>query len=410
MIKLIKFIIPLISITLFSCGNTTLYNTSKISLGFGHTAVIKPEGSVFIWGENSNYALGDGTDVNKNTPQNITSRFLLSGNEKVTQISTGGEHSSALTSKGRVFMWGLNHNFQLGIGTFNPQSTPLDLTLSFPISNNDKIKHISLGYDHSSALSNLGRLFVWGSNTDGKLGDGTFSSERTTPHEITTFFPLNNTDKLSSVKLGQYHSAGLSESGRVFIWGLNYSGLLGDGTFTSRKTPTEITSLFQLPNDDKIVQISLGELHSSALSSEGRVYTWGSNDYGQLGNGTNIDSNLPIEISNKFSLSNGEKISLLSLGAVHSSAITTSGRIFVWGSNEYSVLGDGTYINRNLPVEITFRFSLLNNEQIEVISMGSYHSSAVTSKGNIFMWGENWSGQLGNGSNQNINFPNKVIF
>jgi uncharacterized repeat protein (TIGR02543 family) len=154
------------------------------------------------------------------------------------------------------------------------------------------------------------------------------------------------------------HSTTLTSTGRVFMWGANGSGQLGDGTTTDKEVPTEITSNFSLATGEKVMSLSLGYTHSSALTSTGRVFMWGGNGSGQLGDGTTTDKNVPTEITSNFSLRPNDKIIGLSLGGVYSSALSAMGRVFVWGWNELGYLGDGTSTSRSIPTEITTGFSL----------------------------------------------------
>ena len=168
---------------------------------------------------------------------------------------------------------------------------------------------VSLGNIHSSALLEKGRVFTWGANGLGQLGDGT-TTTRNSPIEITTSGALNNLDpddKIVMVNLSNVHSSALSQEGRVFTWGANRDGQLGDDTTTNRTTPVEITTSGALNNldpDDKIVMVNLGGRHSSALSEKGRVFTWGRNTDGQLGDGTTATKTSPVEITTSGALNN----------------------------------------------------------------------------------------------------------
>jgi alpha-tubulin suppressor-like RCC1 family protein len=110
--------------------------------------------------------------------------------------------------------------------------------------------------------------------------------------------------------------------------------------------------MFTLSSGEKIVGVSLGYYHSSALTSFGRLFMWGYNYYGQLGDGTTTDSSTPIDITNNFTLSSGEKIESVSLGYYHSSALTSLGRLFMWGWNYYGQLGNGTTTDSSMPISI----------------------------------------------------------
>ena len=371
----------------------------QVSLGYSHSAALTSNGRLFTWGYNDYGQLGDGSAVDKYIPIEITNRFSLATEDKIIQVSLGGNHSVALTSNGRLFTWGYNYYGELGDGTTTYRYTPTEITNRFSLSKGDKIIQVSLGTSHSAALTSNGRLFTWGYNQYGKLGDGT-TTNRSTPTEITNRFSLATEDKIIQVSLGGNHSAALTSNGRLFTWGYNWYGQLGDGTTTNGFTPTEITSRFILATEDKIIQVSLGGNHSAALTSSGRLFTWGYNHSGQLGDfnaGTYRYS--PKEITNRFSLATEDKIIQVSLGTSHSAALTSSGRLFTWGSNYNGQLGDEIYNNRSTPTEITNRFSLATGDKIIRVSLSNYISAALTSNGRLFTWGYNKFGQLGDGTN-----------
>ena len=401
------------SFTTIFAENPTLYakwgfDFSLLSMGNYHSSALNATGRVFMWGRNSSGQLGDGTTSDKNVPTEITSRFPLIQGDKITSLSLGSTYSSALSLTGRVFMWGRNSSGQLGDGTTSDKNVPTEITSRFPLIQGDKITSLSAGPNHSSALSATGRVFMWGSNQNGQLGDGTIelNTFRIVPFEITSKFILNEGDKVISLFLNGQVSSALTLSGRVFMWGSNIRALnavLGDGTTVfNRNVPTEITSRFSLEESDRIVSLSLGhDAFSSALSATGRVFMWGYNSDGQLGDGTTLHRSVPIEITKKFSLDLGDKIISLSLGNVHSSALSATGRIFMWGANSVGQLGDGTTSDKNVPTEITSRFPLIQDDKITSLSLGSNHSSALSATGRLYIWGWNYYGQLGDGNDEN---------
>ncbi|NLZ61530.1 MAG: hypothetical protein GX904_01895, partial [Acholeplasmataceae bacterium] len=166
---------------------------------------------------------------------------------------------------------------------------------------------------------------------------------------------LETGETIVSASLGDNSPSALTSSGRVFTWGRNFFGQLGDGTTNNRFIPTEITSGFALSEGETIVSVSIGTVHSSALTSSGRVFMWGDNQFGQLGDGTTDDRFTPTEITSGFNLSEGETIVSLSLRNMYSSALTSSGRVLMWGSNNNGQLGDGSTTDRSTPTESIFR-------------------------------------------------------
>jgi uncharacterized repeat protein (TIGR02543 family) len=409
--------IPAQNLTLYAKW-TVLPDISFTYLGASHTSSLSSNGRVFIWGDNNYGQLGDGTNSDQNVPTEITSRFSLFEGDKIIELSLGFQHSSALSLTGRVFMWGYNQNGQLGDGTNSNRNVPTEITSRFSLAQGDKIIGLSLGRrDHSSAVSLTGRVFMWGRNYYGNLGNAT-TNYRNIPTEITSRFSLVEGDKVIGISLGDDHSSALSLTGRVFTWGRNRYGQLGDGailgslTSIDRNVPTEITSRFSLIEGDKIIEISLGFEHSSAVSLTGRVFTWGYNYKGRLGDGTFSTRNVPTEITSRFLLVEGDKISGLSLGENYSSAVSFTGRVFTWGDNQYGQLGNGTaggFTYLNVPTEITSRFSLAEGDKIVSLSLGICHSSAVSSKGKVYMWGNNiFSGGLGDGTRIDSYIPKLI--
>jgi uncharacterized repeat protein (TIGR02543 family) len=380
---------------------------TDITLGDSHSSAITSFGRTFMWGGNSSGQLGDGTTSYSTIPIDITDHFCLNSSVNIISVSLGYHHSAALSSDGRVFTWGYNIHGQLGDGTTTTKYKPTEITNMFNLGENEIIVSISLAGSHSSALTSSGRMFTWGNNSFGGLGDGTTTS-KSIPTEITSRFNLGVDESISSISLGHYYSSAITSTNRVFTWGWNNYGQLGDGTTTSKTTPNEITSQFNLAVDESVESVSLGGYHMSAITSAGRILIWGRNDYQQLGDGTGVNKSTPIEITSRFSLELNERIVSVSLGGYHSSAITSTSRMFTWGHNYYGQLGDGTTSLRNIPTEITTQFNLDVGETILHVSLYSYHSSLITSSRRIFMWGYNIAGQLGDGTTVNKLIPTEI--
>jgi len=249
----------------------------------------------------------------------------------------------------------------------------------------------SLGLYHSSAITETGKLYIWGYNDFGQVGDGT-TTQRNTPTLIDSF----GGEKIVAASLGLYHSSAITETGKLYIWGYNGYGQVGDGTTTQRNTPTLIDAF----NGEKVVAVSLGYYHSSAITETGKLYTWGHNGYGQVGDGTTTQRNTPTLIDSF----GGEKIVSVSLGTHHSSTITETGKLYIWGYNDYGQVGDGTTTNKTIPTLIDF----FGGEKIVAVSLGASHSSAITETGKLYTWGDNGHGQLGDGTTTDKTTPTLI--
>lgn len=377
---------------------------TQIALGGWHSAAVSESGQFYTWGYNGNGQLGDDTGSNRNVPLSISGHLDLNAGETIAQTSFGYNHSSILTSNSRLLTWGRNDYGQLGDNTVVAKSSPVDITSQFSLLSGETIAQISLGSNHSSALTSANRLFIWGYNGSGQIGNNS-TTNCVIPTDITSYFNLNVGESIEKVVLGEFHSSAFTSTNRVFFWGMNTIGQLGDGTTTNRPVPTDITSNLNLHVEESIVDLSLGTGDSSILTSESRVFTWGMNINGQLGDGTTIGKLVPTEITSNFNLDSGEKITKIILRGGSSSAFTSASRVFTWGENTYGQLGDGTILSKASPLDITSKFVLVSGETIADVALGFGHSALLTSDGRLFMWGRNTYGQLGNGVETDVNTP-----
>ena len=203
------------------------------------------------------------------------------------------------------------------------------------------------------------------------------------------------------MSLGDSHSLALTTFGRVFSWGWNAGGQLGDGTTVNKFNP-KLISIPSLANGEIILEISAGNVHSHAISSNGRVFAWGWNGSGQLGDGTTIQRNAPTLI-NFTGLQFDETMSSISANLNGASiAQTSKGRIFTWGFNGNGQLGQGSTTSKSNPQLINFQ-GLQSGEVVSSFDLGSYHLIVITSYGRVFTAGFNGTGQLANGSTTTTN-------
>jgi len=288
-------------------------------------------------------------------------------------VSLGDDHSAAITEDGDLYLWGNNWYGQLGNGTQEDSSTPIKIM--------ENVTSVSLD-SHSAAITEDGSLYLWGNNWYGQLGNGA------TGYGNISNILIKIMENVISVSLGGSHSAGITEDGSLYLWGNNRYGQLGNGTTKNSSIPIKIM--------ENVASVSLGYGHSAAITKEGDLYLWGDNDYGQLGNATTELSSTPIKIM--------ENVASVSLGNDHSAAITKDGSLYLWGNNRYGQLGNGAtgYGNiSNIPIKIM--------ENVASVNLGSTHSAAITKDGSLYLWGENAYGRLGNGTTDNSSTPIKIM-
>ena len=350
----------------------------KISAGTNHTLGIDEDEKLWSWGYNEYGALGDDTTTVKLKPT------LIMKEKRFIQISAGNGHSLAIDSEGKLWTWGYNYSGQLGDGTTINKLSPVQ------IKTDTIFTQISAGEGYSLAIDNIGNIWSWGKNSSNELGDGT-NTQRLEPEQITT------SKKFMQISSGDGHSLAIDEEGNLWAWGLNNIGQVGDGTKVNKSIPVKIK------DGTKFTQISAGGSYSLAIDDGGNLWTWGNNDYGQLAGGGKYSIKEPYNVqlfyTNKFIKVSG--------GEGHSIALDINGKLWTCGNNNYGQVGDGKVVN-----EIKLNKDRLAQIQKETkftqISAGDYHSLAIDEEGNLWGWGLNSYGQLGDGTATNRTIPTQI--
>ncbi len=368
-----------------------------VNLGAGGSfTVFSDKTKVFSWGNNKWGQLGNGTTADTVRPKEITQYLNLREGEEIVKVMTSFRSAYLYTSFNRVFAWGNNQYGQVGDGTTVNKSFPIEITHKFSFLSDERIQSMDAGGYHAVLATNFNRVFAWGNNEFGQLGDE-MGANRHMPYEITNKFYFQKEEKIEHISIGLGHSLLSTNLGRIFSWGNNEYGQLGDGTINKRNKPLDVTSSFYLLSGELIKSISAGSLHSLISTTNGRVFAFGNNENGQLGDGTATSRVRPVEVTGYFRLLNDEVVVKVLAGRNYSLALTSIGRVFAWGSNQYGQLTLAEY-NGKIP-EIT---DITNNivkgkEEIVDIAIGasSTHSFAITTTGKIYAWGNNENGQIG---------------
>ena len=354
---------------------------NNISAGFFHVCAIYGGGKIKCWGDNGSGQLGIGL---------TTPLYLLApgadvvGITNAVKISVGRYFSCALLATGNVKCWGTNREGELGNGTTTSSPTPVDVcadaSCQAPLSG---VVDIGTGEVQTCAALASGNIKCWGDNSDGRLGDGTTTDRLT---------PADDVVGITNAIGVEAHGAtcallpvGTTPS-NVKCWGLNEYGKLGDGTTTNSTVPVNVSGL----ND--AVSISVGLSHACAIKQDKTMVCWGSDRTGQLGSSVefNDHSSIPVPV---LGISNVLAMSADSY--YHTCAVSDSGGgsgpVWCWGLNDNGELGDGTWVDSAVPVAV----SDITNA-IEVAVDGSSHSCAFLTTGAVKCWGWNSFGQLGN--------------
>jgi alpha-tubulin suppressor-like RCC1 family protein len=298
-----------------------------ISSGYDHSCALLQAGGVKCWGYNAYGQLGNGTmGIILTAPVDVVG--LIDG---VRILSAGGQHTCALMESGGVKCWGWNEYGQLGDGTTEDRSTPVDV-----LGLQSGVAAISSGYWHTCALMESGGVKCWGQNRYGEIGDGT-AVNKSTPVDV-----VGLTSGVSAISPGYFFTCALKQTGGIKCWGSNAAGNLGDGTTTNRLTPVDVVGLAS-----GVMRVITGGAHTCALMQAGGVKCWGFNLYGLLGDGTTIDRLTPVDVVGAAS-----GVVAISAGDFHTCALLLTGGVKCWGWNYHGQLGDGTTTDRLTPVYV----------------------------------------------------------
>ena len=376
----------------------------------GYGIFVDNEGKVYTWGKNNYGQLGNGTNTDSNIPICISDLDNDLKGKNIIDIYTAYSTIFALDPEGKIYTWGANYNGQLGDGTNNNSNVPICIS---ELENDLKGKRITNIYTSSStifALDTEGKIYAWGYNYFGQLGDGTTNSSNI-PICISDLDNDLKGKNIVKIYIDTNTIFALDTEGKIYSWGYNYHGELGDGTNNNRNNPICISELENALKGKNIIDIDTVSSTIFALDTEGKIYTWGSNAFGLLGNGTTNSSNIPICISDLNNALKGKKIVDIYTGSYNIIVKDNEGKIYTWGNNRYGQVGDGiTEVGdgnyRNTPICISDLDNDIKGKNIvDIYFFDSYTVIVIDNEGKIYAWGHNGYGQLGNGNYESSNTP-----
>ncbi|RWR92760.1 Regulator of chromosome condensation [Cinnamomum micranthum f. kanehirae] len=356
-----------------------------ISAGASHSVALLSRLSGVIacsWGRGEDGQLGHGNAEDQLLPKIMTA---LDGHE-IVSITCGADHTIAY-SKTQVYSWGWGDFGRLGHGNSSDLFTPQPIKALLGI----QIKQIACGDSHCLAVTMEGEVQSWGRNQNGQLGLGT-TDDSLVPQNIQAFEGVS----VKMVAAGAEHTAAVTEDGDLYGWGWGRYGNLGLGDRSDRLVPEKVSAV----DGQKMVSVACGWRHTISVSSSGSLYTYGWSKYGQLGHGDFEDHLIPHQLEalrNNF-------VTQISGGWRHTMALTSDGSLYGWGWNKFGQIGIGDSDDRCSPVQVKFP----PDQKVVQISCGWRHTLAVTDKDNVFSWGRGTSGQLGHGDSIDRNIPKLI--
>ena len=367
---------------------------NKITAGDQHTCAVNGAGGVLCWGSNANGELGNGTTTKSLTPVPVTG--LSSG---VVGITAGQNFTCALTKAGSVLCWGVNTTGNLGNGTTTDSDVPvkvLDVAGTGPMTG---VVAISAGQYHVCAVTSAGAVLCWGDNGEGELGPEPNSFRSGLPYQVTGI-PAD----IVNIANGSYFSCAQTSKGAEWCWGTSGGGQLGGGPNLPNENPVPVLNLAGTSPLGGIASIAAGFANACAITNAGSPLCWGENQDGEIGNNTNISSDIPVQVLNLAGTGPLNGIAAVTMGENDTCALTTADGVLCWGSPNNGDLGNGKNQESEIPVQV----SGLDSGVTEIAS-GYRHNCAILSNGGVMCWGFNINGQLGNGNTDDQPSPVAVL-
>ena len=364
-------------VTVFNSTTNPALGVKAIAAGMNQSCAVLTDGNVACWGGIDLY---EGSVVVTRTVPTL----IIGLNGGASEVVVGAQHGCALLITGAVQCWAITTDpYGYSNSDLVTDTTPVDIEgLS------SDIQSITTGSDHLCALTTAGGVKCVGNNSYGQLGDGTTDSRRN------AMDVAGLSSGVLDVRANADHTCALLNSGAVQCWGNNYSGQLGDGSTSSRSLPVNVVGL-----SSGIISVAAGGSHNCAVTNTGAAKCWGSNFSGQLGDSTTTRRSTPVDV-----ITLNHNVTRLIAGGSHTCALLSSGAVKCWGSNGNGQLGIGVSSTRITPIDVVGLSS-----GIAMINAAGTASCAVTSGGGVKCWGENSSGQLGDGTTLNRPSPVDVI-
>jgi alpha-tubulin suppressor-like RCC1 family protein len=369
---------------------------TAVSITHKHVLALQADGTLWSWGSNQFGQLG----INSiDATIHATPVQFVTGDQAVdnawTAVSAGGGHSLALQAGGALWSWGLNSLGQLGNGSGSGGSSPAPARMGA----DGDWAGISAGEIHTTAFKRNGTLWAWGANSTSQLGIGGPADllNHNLPVQITVPAGIGT---ITAVAAGAGHSLAVRANGDLYAWGDNLRGQLGTGTTVSSDVPVVVAQ-----DPAGWVAVEPGGQHTLARRSNGTLWAWGDNFSGQV----SLDPLSTTRTANPVQVGTSGSWSVLTGGFMHSVAIQADGTLWSWGSNGFGQLGDGTLTDRSTAQQITVTSPVSPSNDWVAVSAGDAHTLAIKADGSLWAWGDNSFGQLGDTTTVSHAAPIRIV-
>ena len=395
----------------FDTGKVGTYTT--ISAGVMYTGAIDQNGSLWMWGDNKYGQLGNGNiGGNQATAVNVLNN--------VVSVSCGGSHTAAIKADGSLWMWGDDQYGQIGVGGNVSYKSDISALQYAPVKVMDNVAAVSCGGSHTAAIKTDGSLWVWGSNLSGQIGNGGRGNVQTEYGTAYQNVPVKIMDNVAAVSCGADNTAAVKTDGSLWMWGSSSDFKLGNGhayNFYDDNGSHGENLLVPAKIMDGVTAVSCGADNTAAVKTDGSLWVWGSNMWYQLGNGGTGDYEngagtyyqiLPVKIM--------DGVTAVTCSSFYTAAVKADGSLWTWGYNTDSLLGNGdkgNFTDEYDRIYQTIPTKILDG--VAIVSCGAMQAGAIKTDGSLYIWGAGpfVNGSVGNTKNEMgascQNIPLKVM-
>jgi alpha-tubulin suppressor-like RCC1 family protein len=301
-------------------------NWKQVAAGYCHTAAIKTDGTLWLWGSSFNGQLGNNSIQDQSSPVQT-----ISGGANWKQVAAGYCHTAAIKTDGTLWLWGFGTSGQLGNNAITNRSSPVQT-----VSGGTNWKQVSTGDSNTAAIKTDGSLWLWGSGTNGILGNNDDIINHSSP--IQTISGGNNWKQVSA---GCGNTAAIKTDGSLWLWGVGVFGQLGNNARTNHSSPVQTVS-----GGNNWEQVDTDSQHTAAIKTDGTLWLWGDGSGGALGHNAITDRSSPVQ-----TISGGTNWKQVSVGNFHTAAIKTDGSLWLWGNGTNGEMGNNSTQDQSSPVQ-----------------------------------------------------------
>lgn len=384
LLKTIRLAVGVAIVGLTSCRIATEPSHSEwnqIVAGGSYTCGLSPSGEAFCWGGIGGYfdqPIMDSVAPNSAVPLRVP------GGRRFTDIVVGTASVCATDAQRTAYCWGANLSGELGDASLIAKLSPS------PVAGGFQWRVVAMDEGaHACGITTTGLTGCWGNGFRGALGNGLVGGWFATPVAVV------GEPGFAKVYAGVGNSCGLTFEGAAHCWGANDYGILGDGETPQGSKRSAIP--IPVVGGHRFASLAMGGGHSCGITLDGRAYCWGTNDVGQLGDGTTAATSSPTPVATALSWT------AISVGSTHTCGLAASGAAYCWGGNDRGQLANGSAINASTPHRVP------TDDALKAVTAGDRHTCALTASGKAICWGRGDYGQLGNGSMSDRMLPTQVI-